>query len=384
MKRPRVFQSILLQCFIGLVTGYWLASANAQTTYTPLILEHPTPQAFASFGWAVAGVGDVDGDGTPDLLVGAPFQPVGDNTNQGQAFVLSGATGNLLFTLNTPDEAENTLFGAAVAGVGDVDGDGTPDLLVGAPDQTVDGNASQGQAFVLSGFDGSLLHTLNNPTPQADARFGAAVAGVGDVNGDNIPDLLVGADEQDVDGNNSQGQAFVFSGADGSLLHTLNNPTPQASASFGAAVAGVGDVNGDDRSDLLVGAPFQDVDSSEEQGQVVLFVSMISEIIEVTVDILPETINLKTNRWIRVAILTTPAFDATRVDPSSVRFGPVGAQANRMQLKDVDRDGDTDLLLGFRTSETGIACGDTEASLTGQTFAGESISGSDSFVTSGC
>jgi Ca2+-binding RTX toxin-like protein len=245
-----------------------------------LTLDDPTPQAGAEFGIAVAGAGDVNSDGRPDLLVGAPRQNVGGNIRQGQAFVFNGADGSLLLTLDNPTPQTDALFGGAVAGAGDVNDDGSPDLLVGASGQTVGGNLDQGQAFVLSGADGSRLLTLDDPTPQAGARFSnppltsfssGAVAGVSDVNGDSIPDLLVGADEQDVNGNANQGQAFVFSGADGSLLLTLDNPTPQAFAEFGFAVAGAGDVNGDGRADLLVGADEQDVNGNVNQGQAFVF-----------------------------------------------------------------------------------------------------------------
>jgi Ca2+-binding RTX toxin-like protein len=265
--KARVHPMMLKVC-LGLLAGFWLASAQAQIDYTPLTLDDPTPQFLGTFGWSVAGAGDVNGDGSPDLLVGAPFQDVNGNDTQGQAFVFNGADGSLLLTLDNPTPQTTIAnFGIAVAGAGDVNGDGSPDLLVGAVGQDVNGNSIQGQAFVFSGADGSLLLTLDDPTPQAGARFGGAVAGAGDVNGDGSPDLLVGAFGQNVNGNAFQGQAFVFSGADGSLLLTLDDPTPQADADFGHAVAGAGDVNGDGSPDLLVGAPGQDV----EQGQAFVF-----------------------------------------------------------------------------------------------------------------
>lgn len=97
----------------------------------------------------------------------------------------------------------------------------------------MDGKAKQGQAFVF-GADNNLLLTLPNPSPQEGAFFGLALAGVGDVSRDGVPDLLVGNPSQDVGGNEDQGQTFVFSGADGSLLRILNDPPP--SSGFGVDV----------------------------------------------------------------------------------------------------------------------------------------------------
>jgi hypothetical protein len=108
----------------------------------------------------------------------------------------------------------------------------------------------------------------------------------------------------------------------------------------------------------------------------------------VTIDIKPGTlensINLKSNGTFGVAILTTLTFDATTVDPSSVQFGPNLAIPIFVALEDVDRDGRLDMILRFRTQETGIRCGDTVASLTGQTNGGRAIEGSDSIDTLGC
>ncbi len=108
----------------------------------------------------------------------------------------------------------------------------------------------------------------------------------------------------------------------------------------------------------------------------------------VTIDIKPDTfpnsINLKSKGVIPVAIVTTPTFDAATVDPSSVQSGPNLAIPVSLALEDVDLDGRLDMILRFRTQETGIMCGDTIASLTAQTNAGRAIDGSDSIVTLGC
>jgi hypothetical protein len=100
----------------------------------------------------------------------------------------------------------------------------------------------------------------------------------------------------------------------------------------------------------------------------------------------PNRINPKNKGVIPVAILTTATFDATTVDPTTVRFGPTGTEAVPMQsaLEDVDGDGDTDMILYFKTQDTGFVCGDTSASLTGETLSGQPIEGSDSIKTAGC
>ena len=98
----------------------------------------------------------------------------------------------------------------------------------------------------------------------------------------------------------------------------------------------------------------------------------------------PNSVNPRDHGVVPVAIITTPTFDATAVAPTSVKFGPNLAVAVRSAFEDVDGDGDLDMILHFRTQETGIECGDTAASLTGLTNSGQAIKGSDSIRTVGC
>jgi hypothetical protein len=119
-------------------------------------------------------------------------------------------------------------------------------------------------------------------------------------------------------------------------------------------------------------------------------------VLEVAIDIKPgnsqNTINPGSNGVIQVAILTTSVadgdavdFDAADVDPATVAFGPGGATpVHPIRLKDVDHDGDGDLLLHFGTSAAAIACGDTTATLTGATFAAQLFTGTDAVRTVGC
>jgi hypothetical protein len=100
----------------------------------------------------------------------------------------------------------------------------------------------------------------------------------------------------------------------------------------------------------------------------------------------PNSIEPNSKGKIPVAILTTDTFDATQVDWETVLFGLDGATEShgRGHIEDVDGDGDLDLLFHFKTQATGIQCGDTEATLTGETFDGEALTGSDSINTVNC
>lgn len=113
-------------------------------------------------------------------------------------------------------------------------------------------------------------------------------------------------------------------------------------------------------------------------------------VLEVTIDIKPGDLSTgikpKSTGKIPVAILTTPTFDATMVDPTTVRFGPTGIEAAPSQsaLKDVNGDASVDLIQQFDIRETAIACGQSSAVLTGSTYSGQRIQGFERIVTVGC
>ncbi len=100
----------------------------------------------------------------------------------------------------------------------------------------------------------------------------------------------------------------------------------------------------------------------------------------------PNSVNPRNKGVVPVAILTDNTFDAATVDAATVRFGATGTEAAavRSSLEDVDGDGDADRLFHFNTQATGIRCGDTAAALTGETFDGHMIQGTDSVKTAGC
>lgn len=220
----------------------------------------------AQCGRSVAAVGDVNGDGAADLLVGMPGASPFGLTGAGQAVLFSGATGLPVFTLI--GTAVGDRFGDAVAGGGDVNGDGVPDLLVGAPDAMQGPVFSVGYVKVVSGANGAALFTLAGTA--TSENFGLAVAGVGDLNSDGMADFVIGAPGAIVGGASFAGQATVYSGATGVVLLALNG-TPTfglgAFSLFGTSTAGAGDLNGDAIADILVGSP----NTSSYGGQVHAF-----------------------------------------------------------------------------------------------------------------
>jgi len=217
------------------------------------------------FGTSVAGPGDVDGDGIPDLLVGAPQDSPGGLTSAGSAFVFSGATGTQLFRFDGKEDQAH--LGHSVAGAGDVDGDGHADLIVGIPFFHPNGLESAGSALVFSGATGKPLLAFDGVMSQE--KLGVSVAGAGDVDGDGIPDLIVGALGTRSNGKAFGGTAFVFSGATGSQIRRFDGKAPRDF--FGRAVAGAGDVNGDGLADLIVGAPGTKVHGFADSGSALVF-----------------------------------------------------------------------------------------------------------------
>ena len=217
------------------------------------------------FGRAVSDAGDVNADGFDDVIVGATYASPGGLTYAGSAFVFSGLDGSQLFQWN--GEAASYNFGDSVSAAGDVNGDGFDDLIVGAPAADPGGSSNAGSAFVFSGANGSLLYRWNGDTDHF--QFGNSVSDAGDVNGDGFADLVVGAPWANIGGLNSAGSAYVFSGADGSLLHQWDGESSYDH--LGWAVSGAGDFNGDGFDDLTVGAPWADHGGYSRAGSVYFY-----------------------------------------------------------------------------------------------------------------
>ena len=206
----------------------------------------------AELGWSVAEVGDVNGDGWGDVVVGVPLHGMAE---EGEVRLYLGHPAGLesaSWSIEGTDPEQQ--LGLAVAGVGDVNDDGYDDIAVSAYVEHAD---VPGQVWI---FYGSPDHLAEAPDQVLDGgvagtRFGYAIAGGADINGDTVPDIVVGA--PDADAPATQGGAVygwwgtaagVPAVADKEIAGS--NPTGH----FGCAVHLPGDVNGDGEVDLLVGA----------------------------------------------------------------------------------------------------------------------------------
>ena len=197
------------------------------------------------FGHSLAALPDIDGDSIGDLLVGAPLAQ-GVALGSGQVYVRSGANGAALFTRGG-DGAQDHM-GWSVASVGDLNGDGVPDFAGGAIDDDNFGSSS-GSVRIWSGANASMIATLSGY--KKDQLFGSSIESVGDWNTDGVSDFAVGAPS--IAASPDSGFVRVYSGFDRSILATLSGLN--SSDNFGAAVANIGDLDGDGRADLAVGSP---------------------------------------------------------------------------------------------------------------------------------
>ncbi|MCI0531301.1 MAG: FG-GAP-like repeat-containing protein [candidate division Zixibacteria bacterium] len=194
------------------------------------------------FGRSVAGIGEINGDGKSDFIIGAPRASPNGIKNAGSAFIYSGADSTLI--CRKDGTQQNSFFGAAVAGIGKANNDTFPDFAIGA--YNYDGF---GAVYVYSGAGPNYPLHLQKFGTASGGEFGWSVAGIGDVNGDNKSDFIVGAPRT----NSNKGRAIVYSGLNGNLLQTIDGAT--AGDSLGYSVSGGADVDGDGGVDVIVGAP---------------------------------------------------------------------------------------------------------------------------------
>lgn len=241
--------------FLGPVSGE-LSVNDADAAFTGVIFSEELGDAVAA--------GDLNNDGVPDLLLGAPRPPLNGN-DPGFVYVFFGpVTGRFLATeadVILTGEQDNDEFGTAV-GAGDVNGDGAEDLIVGAHQLFRD---APGKAYLFYGPLSGAISARNADailvgevsTPDEGDLFGESVASAGDTNGDDLDDVLVGASSNAVGGIRA-GRVYLFHGP---LFGTIQAATADRIVTgsefdlLGTSVGSARDANGDGLADLLMGAP---------------------------------------------------------------------------------------------------------------------------------
>lgn len=307
------------------------------------------------FGRSAAPLGDLDGDGLIEVAVGAHLDDDGvySGSNRGAVWILSlNADGTVSAHQKISDTeggldshlSETGYFGASLAPLGDLDEDGVVDLAVGAPNDR-DGGYDYGAVWILFLNDDGTVKGEQKISateggfegPLEDDKFGSSVAGLGDLDGDGVPDLAVGARNDD-DGLSYNGAVWIlFLNADGTVKSEQKisataggfTGTLDDNDKFGSSVAALGDLDGDGATDLAVGAP-DDTDGGFDRGAMwILFLNT-----DGTVDSHQKISS------------TEGGFDGTIDD-----FDYFGSAASA--LGDLDSNGTTDLAVGVPNDSDG-------------------------------
>lgn len=247
-------------------------------------VEIPNPEPeLDSFGSAVAGLGDLDNDGVEDIAVGAGY-----DSSFGAVWILFLNTDGTVKSSQKINDSQGGFtgsvspggnFGTGMAGLGDLDGDGKPDLAVGA-----DLDGGTGSVFILflnaNGTVKSQLKIANNlggltNILLSDDYFGYGLGTIGDLNKDGVTDIFVGAHRTD-DGGVNRGAFYVlFLNTDGTVK-SFNRVSSSTSVNFnesytslGLSGVGIGDIDNDTVLDIVVGS-----NDTNNDGGVIWYLAM--------------------------------------------------------------------------------------------------------------
>ena len=257
------------------------------------------PAPFSQSGCAVNNAGDINADGTDDIIITACDASLLGKENAGQAYIiygkssfsspvlLSSITSSNGFVINGINAGDG--LGQSASGGGDINGDGIDDIIIGAGSANVGTLGGAGQVYVIFGktiafsspFSLTLLNGTNGFTINGINQYdglGSAVSIVGDINNDGFDDILISATDADPSSKSSAGQAYVILGKSSFSSSTFSLSSLNGNNGFtinglnsndhlGSSVAGLGDINNDGYDDIGIGAPDADPNSKNSAGQ---------------------------------------------------------------------------------------------------------------------
>ena len=255
----------------------------------------PTLAVNDQFGSGVSPIGDLDGDGVEDIAVGAYLDDTG-GTNRGIVYILFMNTDGTVSSIvnissgvnGGPTLGNDDLFGYSVSGIGDLNGDGVEDIAVGAVNDDGGGSLRGAVHILFMNTDGTVSssvriadNTNGGPTLDNSDNFGSGVTSIGDLNGDGVEDIAVGANADDTGGGLNQGAVYIlFMNTDGTVssfvktgANTTGGPTLEDSDRFGRSISSIGDLNGDGVEDIAVGAHADSIEGSLRGAVYILFLN---------------------------------------------------------------------------------------------------------------
>lgn len=257
LRRFQRRASLPVRQLLVAVVACGLSALAAGPVHAQKVVSPPSmdTQRGSHFGTAITPVPDVNGDDTPDLLIGAPRQTVHttDRDGDGALFVVDGTEGSVLTGVSSTssDAVVGGQFGRSIAWT-----DGLKiNTVAGAPGESVGEATEAGRVHLLGIYksDPVTVHrvgSVSSPNPEKQGQFGWDVAGLPN---ENTIDAVVGAPGETVNDTASAGRLYGI--RRDTSLWTLSSPNPAPEGHFGHAVAVVGDLNKDDAPDLVVGAP---------------------------------------------------------------------------------------------------------------------------------